>query len=62
MTTLTIVESLDIIKHAAPSVRMRIEHLDAYFSLERGEKAFHHGVVPAVTLAAHTWLDISFGK
>lgn len=59
MTALTIIEPLDIIKHTAARVRVRVKYRYAYLSFERGKKAFHHGIIPTVTFAAHTWPDLN---
>ena len=62
MTALAVVEPLDVVKHTASSVCVRVEHLYAKLSFERSKKALHHGVIPTVALSAHTRLDLGRHK
>lgn len=62
MTALTVGAPLNIIKHSASRVRVRVKHGSADRSFARGAKALHYGVIPAVPRAAHTWRERRLGK
>ena len=60
MSALSIVEDFDVMEQAGlglfPSQILFSMHL---LFFERGEEAFHYGIVPAVALAAHAAYDAS---
>ncbi len=56
MQALAIVPSFDVLKDRRASLRPGDKRLGSTFRLERGEEAFHHGVVVAIPDSAHALL------